>query len=227
MLDDPRADRGPARRLKQALSAARKSFRIHPAAAADPELTRALESLGYLSGSGASGKGVLDPKDGVLLLADFAKAWELAVRKNWQPAAAKLKDLVRQSPGNIKFLTSLATVQLNGGEGDAAIATYRQAIRENPRRDESHPPAGHRLRAPGPRRGGQERNTRSPWSLPRVSFPAWWGLVGLAEKGRTSRRGPRAVDPGGGGRKPRASSTAKKLAEIGKAGGTHVVDKKP
>ena len=181
LLDDPRADRGPARRLKQALAAARKSFRIHPAAAADPELTRALESLGYLSGSGASGKGVLDPKDGVLLLADFAKAWDLAVRKNWQPAAAKLKDLVRQNPGNVKFLTSLATVQLNGGEGDAAIATYLQAIRENPRRDESH-----LLLATAYARLGRGEEARKEYEIalelaPR-SFPAWWGLVGLAEK---------------------------------------------
>lgn len=226
LLADPRADREPARRLKQALAAARKSFRIHPAAPADPELTRALQSLGYLSGSGARGKGVLDPKDGVLLLADFAAAWELAVRKNWQPAAAKLKDLIRKSPGNVKFLTSLAIVQLNGGEGDAAIATFRQAIRENPRRDESHFLLANAYARLG--RGAEAREEfEVALTLSPRSFPAWWGLIGLAEKegnpAEVRALLTRAVAAG-----IRSVSIEKKLAEIeAKAGNVAAVGRKP
>jgi arylsulfatase A-like enzyme len=225
LLDDPRADREPARRLKQALAATRKSFRIHPAAPADPELTRALESLGYLSGSGASGKGVLDPKDGVLLLADFAAAWDLAVRKNWQAAAAKLKDLIRKSPGNVRFLTALATVQLNGGEGDAAIATYRQAIRENPRRDESHFLLANAYARLG--RGAEAREEfEVALTLSPRSFPAWWGLIGLAEKEESPAEVrallTRAVAAG-----IRSASIEKKLAEIGAKAGNAVVGRKP
>jgi len=217
LLADPSADREPARRLKQALAATRKSFRIHSAAPADPELTRALESLGYVSGSGASGKGVLDPKDGVLLLADLAEAWKLAGRKEWQPATAKLTELVKKSPGNVKFLTSLATVQLNGGEGDAAIATFRQAIRENPQRDESH-----FLLATAYARLGRAAEAKEEYEVtlklsPR-SFPAWWGLIGLAEKekNRAELRDvlTRAVATG-----TESPSILKRLAELEAAAG--------
>jgi Flp pilus assembly protein TadD len=181
LLEGPRAGWEPARRLKQALVSARKSFRIRPAAAADPELACALRSLGYLSGSGASGKGVLDPKDGVPLLAELAAAWELARRECLQPAVAKLGELVRRSPGNILFRTALATVQLNSGKDDAAIATYRRVVEENPRRDESH-----RQLAAAYARLGRAAEARQEYEIalrlsPR-SFPAWWGLINLAEK---------------------------------------------
>jgi len=199
LLEDPHADRKPARRLKQTLAAARKSFRIHPAEPADPELARALQSLGYLSGSGASGKGSLDPKDGMPLLAELAVAWELAGKESWRPAETKLIELVRKSPGNVKFLLALATVQLGGGAGDAAIATYRRAIQENPRRDESH-----RLLADAYGRLGRGEEARKEYELtlelnPR-SFPAWWGLADLAQKtqkpAEVRRLLNRAVDAG-------------------------------
>jgi choline-sulfatase len=181
LLEGPRAAREPARRLKQALAAARKSFRIHPAAPADPELARALENLGYLSGSGASGKGVLDPKDGMPLLAELAAAWELARRESWQPALEKLTELVRKSPGNVKFLTALATVQLNSGKGAAAIATYRRAVRENPRRAETHYELANAYARLG-RGEDAKKEYEIALELSPRSFPAWWGLVNLAEK---------------------------------------------
>ncbi len=130
-----------ARRLKAALKEAQRSFAARPAQSAesiDPELTRSLESLGYLSGSGTSGKGTLDPKDGPALIAEVAAANALGQRGNWPQAVASLKEVVRRSPGNVRFLLNLARAQLRNGEGEAAIATYRQAVRENPRRRETH-----------------------------------------------------------------------------------------
>ncbi len=189
--------------MKQALAAMRKSFRIHPAEPADPGFAHALESLGYLSGSGASGKGEVDPKDGVPLLTELSAAWELAARKSWQPALEKLAELVRKSPGNVKFLTALATVQLNSGAGDAAIATYRRAIRENPRRDESHWQLANAYA-----RLGRGEEARKEYEIALELLPAILrGLVGSRRSGRESgetRRGPRAVDPrrGGGDREP-------------------------
>ena len=173
--------REPARRLQQALAAARRSFKVRRADAADPELARSLQSLGYLSGSGASGKGTLDPKDGVPMLAELATARALSGKKSWKPAIAKLTELVRLNPGSVAFLISLAEVQLDGGQGDAAIVTYRRAVRENPKRDESH-----RLLADGYRRQGRGEEARQEYELalelnPR-SFPAWRGLADLAEK---------------------------------------------
>lgn len=133
--------RDEARRLKAALKEAQRSFAARPAPSpetADPELMRSLESLGYLSGSGTSGKGTLDPKDGPALLAELAAANLLGQQGNWPQAVARLKEVVRRSPGSVRFLMHLARAHLANGEDGAAIATYRQAVRENPRRRESH-----------------------------------------------------------------------------------------
>lgn len=180
LLDGTPAEREPARRLKRELAAARRAFRIHPPEEADPELTNALKSLGYLSGSGTRGKGTLDPKDGILLLAELEAARKLMGQKSWQPAVAKLTELVRRNPGNIKFLLTLAEAQLASGDGGAALATFRRAVEENPRRDDSH-----RQLADAYASLGRREDARAEYQLtlalnPR-SFAAWWGLANLAE----------------------------------------------
>ena len=124
----------------------------------------------------------------------------------------KLAELVRKSPGNVKFLTALATVQLNSGEGDAAIATYRRAIRENPRRDESHWQLANAYARLG--RGEEARKEYEiALELSPRSFAAWWGLIDLAEKaGRPAEVRAlltRAVAAG-----TESPSILKKLAEI-------------
>ncbi len=138
----------------------------HPADAAGPELARALESLGYLSGSGTSGKGTLDPKDGLPLLAELAAAKELMERRSWPQAVVRLKELVRRSPGSVGFLMPLAQAQLEKGEDGAAIATYRQAVRENPRRIETH-----RSLAAAYRRLGREEEAKLEDEIVRKLFP--------------------------------------------------------
>jgi choline-sulfatase len=176
--------REPARRLKGALVAARRSFKVHTAHTADtadPELARSLESLGYISGSGAGGKGTLDPKDGVPLLAELAAAQELMQRGNPRAAVATLTRLVQRNPGSFLFLTALAAAQLASGDGDAAIATYRRAAQQSPRRHDAHcnlADAYARLSRP--------EEARKEYELalalnPRSATP-WLGLAGLAQK---------------------------------------------
>jgi arylsulfatase A-like enzyme/Flp pilus assembly protein TadD len=178
LLNDRREE---ARRLKAALQAAQRSFKPHQAAAADPELARSLQSLGYASGSGSSGKGTIDPKDGVALLAEFLEAKDTMQRGDPKSAAAKLAGLVRRSPGNIPFLTNLAAAQLASGDGEAAIATYRRAAAENPKLDFLHENLGDAYA-----RLGRPDEARKEYELtldlnPRFAA-AWWGLADLAQK---------------------------------------------
>jgi choline-sulfatase len=177
-LNDRREE---ARRLKTALQAAQRSFKPRKAEAADPELARSLQSLGYASGSGSSGKGTIDPKDGVVMLAEFMAAKEILQRGDPRSAVAKLSDLVRRSPGNIPFLTNLATAQLAAGDSDAAVATYRRAAAENPRLDFLHENL-----ADAYARLGRTEEARKEYELtldlnPRFAA-AWWGLADLAQK---------------------------------------------
>lgn len=184
LLEGPPGQRGPARRLKQALAAARKAFETHPVETADPELANALRSLGYLSGSGGSGtrgKGTLDPKDGVLLLPEWEAARGLMLRGKGQSAVARLTELVRRSPGNVKLLLDLATAQLDSGDGDAAIATFRRAVEENPRRDESHRELANAYARLGRREAAQKEFELTLMLNPR-SVAAWQGLATLAEQ---------------------------------------------
>lgn len=73
-----------------------------------PRIEGNLESLGDLSGSGTNGKGTLDPEDGPALPAEVAAANELGLRGNWPQAVARLKEVVRRSPGNVRFLLNLS-----------------------------------------------------------------------------------------------------------------------
>jgi choline-sulfatase len=181
LLEGSPEQQEPARRLKRQLAAVRQAFQVHPAEAADPELESALRSLGYLSGSGTSGKGTLDPKDGVLLLAEHASALGLMQRKSWQPALAKLTELVRRNPENIHFLISLGKAQLASRRGDAALATFRRAVEANPRRTESHLELADAYVHEGRREEARQEYELAQALSPR-SFGAWWGLVKLAEK---------------------------------------------
>ncbi len=173
--------RDEARRLKGALQTVQGSFKPRKAEAADPELARSLQSLGYASGSGTSGKGTLDPKDGVPLLAEFMDAKLLTQRGEARTAVTRLTELVRRSPGNIPFLTALATAQIASGDGEAAIATYRKAAGENPKLDFLHENlAGAYVQL------GRLSEARKEYGLtldlnPRFAA-AWWGLADLEQK---------------------------------------------
>ncbi len=179
LLEGPPEQQRPARKLRRELAAMRSAFEIHPAEAAGRGLESALQSLGYLSGT--RGKGTLDPKDGVLLLAERDSALELVRRKSWQPALAKLTELVRRNPENILFLIDLGKAQLASRQGDAALATFRRAVEANPRRTESHCELADAYAHESQREGARQEYELAVALTPR-SFTAWWGLVNLAEK---------------------------------------------
>lgn len=181
LLEGPPEQWQPARKLRRELAAMRGAFKIHPAEAADPELQSALQSLGYLSGSGSGGKGTLDPKDGVLLLAERDSAFELVNRKGWKAAASKLTELVRRDPENAWFLSDLGKAQLASGQGDAAIATFRRAVEANPRNIATHCELAGAYAQEGRREEARREYELALTLSPR--FPgAWKGLVRLAEK---------------------------------------------
>jgi arylsulfatase A-like enzyme/Flp pilus assembly protein TadD len=175
--------RDAARRLKQSLDGFARSFQARAAKpdAPDPELARSLQSLGYLSGSGSRGKGTIDPKDGVPMIAEFQAAKEMTRRGDARGAVEKLTDLVRRSPGNVPFLTALATAKLAGGDRDGAIATYRSAIQENPRLEFLHGNLADAYSAVG-KPDDARREYRLALEINPRFAAAWWGLADLAEK---------------------------------------------
>lgn len=158
------------------------------------------------------GKSALDPKDGVLLLAERDSALELVHQKSWPAALAKLTELVRRNPGYTTLLLDLGKAQLASRQVDAALATYRRAVEVNPRRIESH-----RELADAYVHEGRREEARQEYQLalalnPR-SFKTWWGLVKLAEKtadlAEVRAVLARAVEAG-----TRSPSILKRLADI-------------
>ncbi len=128
-----------ARRLRALLESLETDFEQRKAAEppADPELEAQLRSLGYL-GTTAATEGTIDPKDGIQLLAEFERAKRMMSAGNSRGAADLLAELVAKNPGNIPFRSRLAAAQLEIGQADAAIASYRAAIELNPRLDFLH-----------------------------------------------------------------------------------------
>jgi choline-sulfatase len=133
-----------AARLRRALAAYKQSWRPRraPPPAADAALGASLRALGYVSGAGAGAgaeaSGGLDPKDGIVLLGRFELARGLLDLGRFAEGERELGELVQRSPDNVPFLTQLARAQLARGHGEAALATYRQALALNPTLDFLH-----------------------------------------------------------------------------------------
>ena len=131
--------RAEARRLRTLLEDLESGFerRRGDAPPEDPELAAQLRSLGYLS-TPSGREGTIDPKDGVKLLADFEHARHLMGSGDTGGAARLLSELVAKNPGSVPFRSRLAAAQLETGQAEAAIATYRAAIELGPRLDFLH-----------------------------------------------------------------------------------------
>ncbi len=123
-----------ARRLRRELDRLAGRARLAPAAEAprDEELRRQLESLGYLSGASAR-RGVLDPSDGILLLADFEAAKRRLAEGDAAGARQVLRGLVGRSPQSVPFLSQLAGAEEALGDLAAARAALLAAVAVNPR----------------------------------------------------------------------------------------------
>jgi choline-sulfatase len=190
--------RDVAARLKRALADRERAWKARegPKPAADPGLDAALRSLGYLSGASGERGGTIDPKDGIALLAEFERAKELSAAGRFQEAVGRLSAIVGRNPRNVPFLAELARAQLRGGQGEAALATYRRALEVNPALDFLH-----LQRADACRQLGRTDEARREYELtlkinPRMA-PAWLGLARLAGRpGEALRILRRAAEAG-------------------------------
>ncbi|HYH44400.1 MAG TPA: sulfatase-like hydrolase/transferase [Thermoanaerobaculia bacterium] len=177
--------RQEARRLRDELVVRAKTGRREtPRAAEDGELAAALRSLGYMSGAsgGVRSGGGIDPKDGVAMLGELDRAKQLLRTGRAREAAGLLADLVRRSPGNVPFLTQLGAAQLQSGQGEAALATYRKAAEANPGLDLLHVNLAEALRALGRREEARKEYELALKLNPR-SAGAWLRLAEIAEAG--------------------------------------------
>jgi tetratricopeptide (TPR) repeat protein len=108
----------------------------------EPELAehrRRLESLGYLSGSGARpDRDPIDPKDGIGWIADLE-----AGRKAYQTGSPSdgiepLRRLLARNPDNVPALLALAACHLGAGDPASAVAADRRALELRPDDDLVH-----------------------------------------------------------------------------------------
>lgn len=100
----------------------------------DQETRDQLEALGYLSGSSSAEPtaDAIDPKDGLALLTQFAKAKELRQLGQIDRAIQLFEELLKQNPDNGPVRTRLAEALLAAGRRDESLALYRQAAERRP-----------------------------------------------------------------------------------------------
>lgn len=142
-----RQERRQAGRIRDALEAWQKTHRAVAAAPLEvpADLAASLRSLGYISGQSgteenraAPEEGLIDPKDGLKMLAELTRAKKLLSVGNGAQALPLLQDLVAKSPGNVPFLSNLASAQMATGQPKESIATLRRAVKLNPHLDFLH-----------------------------------------------------------------------------------------
>jgi tetratricopeptide (TPR) repeat protein len=143
----------------------------------DAETRAALLALGYLEAAAGAAHDALDPKDGIALLADFARAKGLLSGGN--AADAILDGLVTRNPSNVPFLSRLAEAQLAAGDGEAALATIDRTLALRPRSEFLELARADALRRSG-RSDEAQRAFRSALEIDPRHAPAWLGLAGLA-----------------------------------------------
>ena len=98
----------------------------------DEDLVSALEALGYVTEGSTTTNDGIDPKDGLLILSDLEKAKDFIRQGATTEALTALQSLHRRNPSNVPILSHLASAQLDTGNKQEAIATYRQALVLNP-----------------------------------------------------------------------------------------------
>lgn len=112
----------------------------------DPGMAASLRSLGYLSGVSGSRTSDIDPKDGIVMLAEM-EAIRASIRN--RGAAERAEALVKKSPGNVPFLTLAGEAWLAAGDARRAIDAFRRAAALNPTLDFLHLNLGDAYRAAG------------------------------------------------------------------------------
>jgi arylsulfatase A-like enzyme/Flp pilus assembly protein TadD len=125
-------ERREASTLTQALALLTREDRQAAAPAVDEESRARLQALGYAVPAGASRASGRDPKDAVHLFRAFEQAREAEGSGRLAEAAALLRPLVDEDPGNAVFRSSYARVLRDQGKMDAALPLYREAAALSP-----------------------------------------------------------------------------------------------
>ncbi len=144
-----RTERRRAGRLRDTLESWQRTHRAVDAAPLEvpADLAASLRSLGYVSGQtsgpttatgGRPTDELIDPKDGLAMLAELSRAKELLNVGNHSKALPLLESLVDRSPGNVPFLSNLASAQMAADQPTQALATLRRAVELNPHLDFLH-----------------------------------------------------------------------------------------
>ena len=134
---DLRAERRrDAATLARALAALDTQLARHQREAApadaDAESRARLQALGYVAPAGTSRGGERQPKDAVHLFRAFEAAQAAAQQGNLAAAAALLKPLLAEDPGNPVFRMSYARTLRDQGRFEAALPYYREAAALSP-----------------------------------------------------------------------------------------------
>jgi tetratricopeptide (TPR) repeat protein len=174
-----------AARLRTALDERERAMRPRQtvSAAPDPDVAASLRSLGYVSGASATPDravvGGIDPKDGILMLAQFEEAKQASANGKSASALRTMQELVQRSPRNVPFLSHLAQAQFDAGLRDQAIETYRKALALNPALDFLHVNLAEMLVEMGRAADARREYEAAVGLNPRLA-KAWMGLAELA-----------------------------------------------
>jgi tetratricopeptide (TPR) repeat protein len=100
--------------------------------AMDPSLAehaQRIASLGYIGGSAASpGEEAIDPKDGIVWIADLETGRNALASKKPADGIAPLTRLLARNPSNLPALMTLAACFEDAGKLDDAIGVHRRAL---------------------------------------------------------------------------------------------------
>lgn len=100
----------------------------------DPEQVERLRSLGYAASGGGDGGAnagayaTIDPKDGILWLAEIDRARALIQSGRPGEAVRALEPVVAQNSGNLEATLALITATLGSGRPERAVALAREAV---------------------------------------------------------------------------------------------------
>jgi arylsulfatase A-like enzyme/Flp pilus assembly protein TadD len=95
----------------------------------DAETAGRLASLGYLGGTAVTGDGPLpDPKDRIHTVAGLGQAMQLFASQEFARAVPLLRQLVAENPKMVDAWETLGQSLQRLGQGEEALAAYRQAM---------------------------------------------------------------------------------------------------
>ncbi|HTQ78743.1 MAG TPA: sulfatase-like hydrolase/transferase [Thermoanaerobaculia bacterium] len=105
----------------------------------DKETLESLQALGYLAPRATrQAMAGIDPKDGIALYAKLEDARHLAQRKKWEQSEALLREILKETPGNVSAVNILALDLMRQGDWDAAREQYLRSLSLDPKQARVH-----------------------------------------------------------------------------------------